>query len=70
MKAEARRLHTAWEQAYSRMKRTDASIDDQAESDAWDTLIEFVEAHDLVYTELDPRGPYGSLYGENEGEGR
>lgn len=28
-----------------------------AEQDAWDALVDYVEEHDLNYTEWDPRGP-------------
>jgi hypothetical protein len=48
--AEYRRLRAAWAQAYR-----DNDADSHVEQTAWDALVDYVEAHDLNFTELDPR---------------
>jgi hypothetical protein len=47
---EARRLASTW---YAELAAV--VIDDKAEQAAYDSLIEFIEAHDLNYSEFDPR---------------
>jgi hypothetical protein len=47
---EARRLASTWCAELAAVV-----IDDKAEQAAYDSLIEFIEAHDLNYSEFDPR---------------
>lgn len=53
--AEARTLMATWKNAYAQMERRGTLADHAAEQDAYDTLVDFVEANDLVDTEVDPR---------------
>lgn len=49
-------LHTKWKLAQERRERYQTDEAEQAEQAAYDELIDYVEAHDLNYTEYDPRG--------------
>jgi len=56
---EALRLTAAWGEAVDAVERSldpsDRLID--AEQNAYDALVDHVDAEGLTYTELDPRGP-------------
>lgn len=45
-------LHDAWRREVER-----PTVDDDAEQAAYDALVEYVEAHGLNGSKLDPRGP-------------
>jgi len=56
--SEAARLHAAWHATVEERRRatSDAAQGaDQAEQEAYDALIDYVEAHDLNYSKWDPR---------------
>ena len=56
---EAKRLRQVWEDAYTTSQRSADPSDSMilAEQQAYDALVEYVDAHDLTYTDHDPRGP-------------
>jgi hypothetical protein len=55
----ARELYQSWRTAYTDLEaaRTDDTVDDtaRAEQEAYDALVDFVEANDLIDSEFDPR---------------
>lgn len=53
--AEASRLFLNWREALALKRRRGTDLDYWDEQRAYDKLIDFVEAHDLNYTEYDPR---------------
>lgn len=61
---QAENLNCAWKLALARSHDRPGS--DRARADeqrAYDELIEFIELHDLNYTDVDPRGPDNSVWG-------
>ena len=55
---DGRRLHSEWKEALRADEQPDSTSDDtEAESAAYDKLIDFVERNGLNYSEVDPRGP-------------
>jgi hypothetical protein len=59
IREHARGLHQSWRTAYTDLEaaRTDDTVDDtaRAEQEAYDALVDFVEANDLIDSEFDPR---------------
>ena len=59
IREHAAELHQAWRTVYADLEaaRTDDTIDDtaRAEQEAFDALVDFVEANDLIDSEFDPR---------------
>jgi sensor domain CHASE-containing protein len=53
---EVASLTAEWKAANHLRERRATDFNDAAEQVAWDALVDFVEAHDLTYTEHDPRG--------------
>jgi hypothetical protein len=53
--AEYVRLRTSWERACDARSLNDSEKNDATEQATWDALIDYVEANDLNYTNLDPR---------------
>lgn len=50
------RLHRRWREAQGRMMASDSVKNANDEQEAWDALVDYVEAHELNYTSHDPRG--------------
>jgi hypothetical protein len=48
-------LYATWRIALDRYRESDDESDSDAEQRAWDTLVDYVDAHGLTDTEWDPR---------------
>lgn len=56
---EYHRLRQAWRTALSKSNTTPTDANIRAEQEAYDALVDYVDANDLTYTNMDPRGPKG-----------
>ena len=54
--AEATRLHRSWRDALDAYRRCDTDANYDAEQDAYNVLIDHIEANGLNYADCDPRG--------------
>ena len=55
--SRAGELRALWRDSVIAMKVKDSQTNIDAEQVAYDKLVDYVEAHDLNYSEFDPRGP-------------